>query len=524
MENLNTKVGGCYSASSPNDIKILLNQIKREVEELSKNTEAKLLIHDGKIAELCKYLKDNLSNSIRDLLDSMVLSGEINTIISTVLGELFNYEITLSQFGATGESEYVDTEALKSAIKFISEHKEIALILDKDYTFTELDLTGVSGITIKGINPKVRVRMNGSIIVPTTHNNFKDICFYATNDMTLLELSGRYNTFDNVNLYGGNNNLGVGANISGYANTFTNSGIREFAKNVIISNNHVNFINTYLVGCDNAIEGSNNITINDGDNINFTDCDIEKGYKLIESNGGIANFFGCYLEGATNKYHIVLNDGVISFNNNYMNNMYIAKYEKCHLTIVNNTIRKINDNVYTLFCMDENIGYLVAEGNKFIDNVGMFTNVNYNKTGSNLACVRYYDGTSWKNGVKSDYQYVNQERCKIVDPSMISEVLITPYDVVNAGSTRPTGGLVKAGTPFFDTYIMKQLTYRSSSVGWVDALGNTPSAKRSSAPTTGNWKVGDIVFNSSPSKGKPIGWVCISSGAPGTWAGFGIIE
>lgn len=524
MNNLNNCVESCNPASTPNDIKLLLNQLKREIDELSKTTEAKLLLHDGKIAELCKYLKDNLSNSIRDLLDSMVLSGEMNSIISTVIGELFNYQITLSQFGATGESEYLDTEALKSAIKFIGEHKEIALILDKDYTFTGMDLSSVSGITIKGINPKVRIKMNGSIIIPTTHNNFKDICFYATSDITLLELSGRYNNFDNVNLYGGNNNLGIGANISGYANTFTNSGIREFAKNVIISNNHVNFINTYLVGCDDAKEGSNNITINDGDNINFTDCDIEKGYKLIESNGGLSNFFGCYLEGGRNKYHIELNDGVISFNNNYLNNMYIAKYEKCHLTIVNNIIRKINDNVYTLFCMEENIGYLFAEGNKFIDDIGMFTNVNYNKTGSNLACVRYYNGTSWANGVKSDYQYVNQERCKTVDPSLITNVLITPYDVINAGSTRPTGELVKAGTPFFDTFIMKQLTYRSSSIGWVDALGNTPSAKRESAPNSGTWKVGDIVFNSKPSKGSYIGWVCTQDGEPGTWAGFGKVE
>ena len=51
--------------SSPNDIKIMLWKLTKEVDELVKNTEAKLLLHDGKIAELCKYLKDNLSNSIR---------------------------------------------------------------------------------------------------------------------------------------------------------------------------------------------------------------------------------------------------------------------------------------------------------------------------------------------------------------------------------------------------------------------------------------------------------------------------
>lgn len=37
---------GCKLPSSPNDIKILINQIKREIKELTKNTEAKVLIQD----------------------------------------------------------------------------------------------------------------------------------------------------------------------------------------------------------------------------------------------------------------------------------------------------------------------------------------------------------------------------------------------------------------------------------------------------------------------------------------------
>lgn len=62
---------GCNVPSSPNDIKILLYQLKKEVRELIKNTEVKLLCQDGQIAELCQYLKNNLSNSIRCLLLDM---------------------------------------------------------------------------------------------------------------------------------------------------------------------------------------------------------------------------------------------------------------------------------------------------------------------------------------------------------------------------------------------------------------------------------------------------------------------
>ena len=42
-------------------------------------------------------------------------------------------------------------------------------------------------------------------------------------------------------------------------------------------------------------------------------------------------------------------------------------------------------------------------------------------------------------------------------------------------------------------------------------------------PTTGAWTRNTIVWNSAPSAGGVIGWVCVSSGTPGTWKSFGTI-
>ena len=44
------------------------------------------------------------------------------------------------------------------------------------------------------------------------------------------------------------------------------------------------------------------------------------------------------------------------------------------------------------------------------------------------------------------------------------------------------------------------------------------------APTTGTWDRGNIVWNEQPASGRPIGWVCVSGGSPGTWSTFGIIS
>ena len=68
-----------------NELKLLVKQLKREVEHLASTTDATLLLHDGKIAELCLYIQTNLSNSLRCLLDSMIESGEVDSIIKDML-------------------------------------------------------------------------------------------------------------------------------------------------------------------------------------------------------------------------------------------------------------------------------------------------------------------------------------------------------------------------------------------------------------------------------------------------------
>jgi hypothetical protein len=44
-----------------------------------------------------------------------------------------------------------------------------------------------------------------------------------------------------------------------------------------------------------------------------------------------------------------------------------------------------------------------------------------------------------------------------------------------------------------------------------------------SVPTTGDFKRGDIIWNSEPSAGGTMGWVCVTSGSPGTLKAFGDI-
>lgn len=46
----------------------------------------------------------------------------------------------------------------------------------------------------------------------------------------------------------------------------------------------------------------------------------------------------------------------------------------------------------------------------------------------------------------------------------------------------------------------------------------------SGIPVAGAYSVGDIIWNSAPSAGATIGWVCVAAGNPGQWKSFGTIS
>ena len=57
-------------------------------------------------------------------------------------------------------------------------------------------------------------------------------------------------------------------------------------------------------------------------------------------------------------------------------------------------------------------------------------------------------------------------------------------------------------------------------VNFVDrntVIGSRAFAQLPTAPTSGTWSQGDMVWNSEPIAGGALGWVCIAGGAPGTW-------
>jgi len=55
-------------------------------------------------------------------------------------------------------------------------------------------------------------------------------------------------------------------------------------------------------------------------------------------------------------------------------------------------------------------------------------------------------------------------------------------------------------------------------------FGNRMFTNGNTAPISGVYQVGDIVWNSNPRPNSFVGWVCTASGNPGSWNGFGLIS
>ncbi len=109
-----------------------------------------------------------------------------------------------------------------------------------------------------------------------------------------------------------------------------------------------------------------------------------------------------------------------------------------------------------------------------------------------------------------------------------------PYMGIEITGAGNGGRNMRARIEFIDgsTNTLYLNTAAGTTVAGASIIANKPTFKTfgrqaafgSTAPATGAWMRGDIVWNTSPSLGKPIGWVCIAAGTPGTWVPFEILS
>lgn len=130
--------GGISLPSCNNELEILVRQLQREVNKLITSTEARLLCQSKKIDETMVYIKNNLSNALRELLDSMLESGEIEQIITEAISNAISLlEIEVEELNEKVDANTEDINDIKTnSIKF-TEYQDSNI----DSTFQNIEIS-----------------------------------------------------------------------------------------------------------------------------------------------------------------------------------------------------------------------------------------------------------------------------------------------------------------------------------------------------------------------------------------------
>lgn len=189
-----------------NDIKnleLVLKQLRKEVQKYYNDTQYSLIEHDGKIAELVSMIKNNLSSTLTEMLNTMVDSGELDRIITDTLLKIT--PITVKDFGAIGDGVSDDTSSFQQAIDYALENNIGRLIIpDGTYLITRTlelyETDRLLSLEIKGYG--------APHIIPHLEDFRGDYLFKITNKSLTTNDFKRYLTIKDIVLgHPGDNDL-----------------------------------------------------------------------------------------------------------------------------------------------------------------------------------------------------------------------------------------------------------------------------------------------------------------------------
>lgn len=170
--------GGISLPSHDNELEILVRQLQREVKELLDLTNKKLLCQDKKIAETMVYVKNNLANALRLLLNSMLESGELEELITGVVAnaiEILESDVAKLKLDVSDINNQITQ--IKATITAIQ--KDIEILKDEKLEFEELE---EQELNTNFLNVEVSTEYaNDSIVYITKLKNINKLSCLPTN-------------------------------------------------------------------------------------------------------------------------------------------------------------------------------------------------------------------------------------------------------------------------------------------------------------------------------------------------------
>lgn len=162
---------GMHLPSQSNEIEILVRRLTKEVKDLMKSTEARLLCQNKKIDETMVYIKNNLSNALRELLNAMLESGQLEDLITGIVAN----EIEILQH----DVEVLKADNVQNKANISSNTADITRLKANKLEFQELEEQEVNS---KFLNVDVTTEyVNDSIVYITAIKNLDKLSCLPTN-------------------------------------------------------------------------------------------------------------------------------------------------------------------------------------------------------------------------------------------------------------------------------------------------------------------------------------------------------
>lgn len=171
----------CNLSSEDNTPDMIHEDLQKQITALLNTTTAKMLMFEGKLSDLCKYIKDNLSNQIRELLYDMKYTGELDQIITDTLlnaielmrkdieglKDIANNYVNVCTLNVTGNGTTDDSDAIEKAANTCDYP---LLFPEGEYVVTRDIIVSKDNTQLIGQNAVIILENDATIIFKDTKN------------------------------------------------------------------------------------------------------------------------------------------------------------------------------------------------------------------------------------------------------------------------------------------------------------------------------------------------------------------
>ena len=172
----------------------------------------------------------------------------------------------------------------------------------------------------------------------------------------------------------------------------------------------------------------------------------------------------------------------------------------------------VKDNIFSNTLNNFNYAYF---------NFGNFKNLIFKNNIIKVATEAFQkilalDGTTQMDGVINDN--------KIIGTIQTAKAMEINNTCITVNLLYKDNEIENCRTSYNDKVSYKGMNAQLNGLSYINQTNMRTELYSGTAPTVNTWYQGDIVWNTNPTPGAFIGWVCTSTGSPGTWKGFGLIQ